>query len=293
MGNPRAFETGDYLGMFLREIGRIPLLTIDEEIRLARIVRSYLDSVDGEDVAIADAPLEYIQARQKLIESNMRLVVSIAKKYQLKGDMTMLDFIQQGALGLDRAISKFDPALGYKLSTYASWWIRQAIGRGAMEQNRTIRLPAHIHDQIRQLRAYTREFMQVNGRSPTREEIANGLHMEPTRVAKLMQHDAGPISLNSFVGEDSGTSIGDLIEAEDGNSPEAFLGLVADRDLVKKLMLRLTVREREVIVLRFGLSSQEPMSLGRVGEALSISRERVRQIQERAFKKMRVKSSLR
>jgi RNA polymerase primary sigma factor len=286
MGNANGVATGDYLGMFLHEIGRVPLLTIDEEIRLTRIVRSYLDSLEP-DAAPVEPPPEYVAARQHLIAANMRLVVSIAKKYRVGGDMAMLDKIQEGALGLNQALDNFNPALGYKLSTYASWWIRQAVGRSIANKGRTIRLPIHIHDKVRHMRVYVRDHTQATGRSPTTAEIAEKLEIEPQRVLDLARYDQGPISADIMIGSEEDTSLLSLMEADPSQTPEADLARLSQKEEVVALMGRLSDREQMVVALRFGLYGEEPLTLDMIGRRMNITRERVRQLQERAFKKMR------
>jgi RNA polymerase sigma factor (sigma-70 family) len=199
----------------------------------------------------------------------------------------MLDKIQEGALGLNQALDNFNPALGYKLSTYASWWIRQAVGRSIANKGRTIRLPIHIHDRVRNMRVYVRDHTQATGRSPTTAEIAEKLEIEPQRVLALARYAQGPISADIMIGSEEDTSLLSLMEADPSQTPEADLARLSQKEEVAALMSRLTDRERMVVALRFGLYGEEPLTLDAIGRRMDITRERVRQLQERAFKKMR------
>jgi len=270
--------------MYLREIGRVPLLTAEEEVRLAQRMergraerakpvplRRYVD--DGEE------------ASRRLTEANLRLVVSIAKKYIGRG-MSLLDLIQEGNIGLIRAVEKFDYTKGYKFSTYATWWIRQAITRAIADQARTIRIPVHMIETMSKLRNVSKKLLQEMGREPTIEETARaaGISVEETRrVLKISRH---PISLDRPVGESEDSYFGDFIEDNSAESPVSAATQEMLKDKIEQVLKTLTYREREIIKLRYGLGDGYTYTLEEVGRIFKVTRERVRQIEAKAVRKL-------
>ncbi len=260
----------DSVRMYLRRIGRVPLLTSQQEVELAKRVER------GDP-----------EAKRKLIESNFRLVVSIAKKYAGRSGMSFNDLIQEGNIGLIRAVEKFDWRKGYKFSTYATWWIRQAISRAIADQARTIRIPVHMVETINRLGKVQRALLQKLGREPTVEEIAKEMDMPPERVNEIYQMTPEPLSLDAPVGDDQSSYLGDFIQDEDESSPvEAASNRVLRRQL-EKVLQTLTPRERDVLKLRFGLDDGYPRTLEEVGQIFNVTRERIRQIEAKALKKLR------
>ena len=259
----------DPVKMFLKEIGKIPLLTFEEENQLAERM------VNGDK-----------EAKKKLIESNLRLVVSIAKKYIGRG-MNFLDLIQEGNLGLIKAVDKFDQSKGYKFSTYATWWIRQAITRAIADQARTIRIPVHMVETINKLIRTSRHLLQTLGREPTPEEIAAELEMPVEKVREVLKVSQEPISLETPVGEEDESNLGNFIPDDDAPSPAAQAADVLLREHIEDVMQTLTPREAKVLKLRFGLQDGRMRTLEEVGREFQVTRERIRQIEAKALRKLR------
>jgi RNA polymerase primary sigma factor len=260
--------SGDPVRMYLREIGRVPLLTAAEEVSLAkRIERN--DHV----------------AKAALIEANLRLVVSVAKRYLGRG-MSLLDLIQEGNLGLMRAVEKFDYRKGYKFSTYATWWIRQAITRAIADQARTIRVPVHMVETINRLSRVQRQLLQDLGREPSVPEIAKELGVSPEKVREIQRFAQEPVSLGTPVGEDEDSELGDLIEDERLAGPSDEVTRTLRSEQLWDVLGQLSERERKVIELRFGLRGEEPRTLEEVGQRFGVTRERIRQIEARTLTKL-------
>ncbi|MBR2868944.1 MAG: RNA polymerase sigma factor RpoD [Clostridia bacterium] len=264
----------DSVKVYLKEIGRIPLLTPEEEIELA--------------IRIADND-KY--AKHRLEEANLRLVVSIAKKYNNRG-LPFLDLIQEGSLGLIKAVDKFDYTKGFKFSTYATWWIRQAITRAIADQSRTIRVPVHMGEQISKLKKARSKLLHENNREPTEEELAAELKMSVQKVVEIMCVAQDPVSLETPVGEEEDSHIGDFIPDNNTPEPEEAALLLLQKEQINAALETLTPREAKVIVLRYGLNGHRPHTLEEVGKVLGVTRERVRQIEAKALRKFRHKSRL-
>jgi len=303
-------ENDDAVGAFFKEMARYPLLKPDEEVELARRVR-FLEEVKELQAALelelgaqpskvqVASQLEMTEkqlesrlyqgrvAKRKMIRSNLRLVVSIAKRYLNRG-VPFLDLIQEGAMGLNRASEKFDPDKGYKFSTYAYWWIRQAITRAIANDARTIRLPIHIVEKLNKLKKAQRELKQKLARNPTEAEMAEALEITVHQLRQLQQLRRQALSLNHRVGKEEDTELMDLLEDEDNQSPEAKMNENMMRQEIWEVLGDvLTPREKDVISLRYGLTTSEPCTLEEVGNMFNLSRERVRQIQSKAMRKLR------
>ncbi len=269
MGDLEDLPLSDPVRMYLREIGKISLLTPDQEVELAMRVEA------GDPVAKA-----------ALVEANLRLVVSIAKKYIGRG-MLFLDLIQEGNLGLIRAVEKFDYRKGYKFSTYATWWIRQAITRAIADQARTIRIPVHMVETINKLIRISRQLVQRLGREPTAEEVAAEMDILPTKVEEIQKIAQEPVSLETPIGEEEDSQLGDFLEDKDIPSPEEAASSQLLREQLEFMLEDLTDREKEVLRLRFGLEDGHPYTLEEVGKRFGVTRERIRQIEAKALRKLR------
>ncbi len=262
----------DPVRMYLKEIGRVPLLTLEEELALAQQM-----SEGGERAE---------KAKSKLVEANLRLVVSIAKRYVGKG-MFFLDLIQEGNLGLMKAVKKFDHTKGYKFSTYAPWWIRQSITRAIADQARTIRIPVHMVETIHKVSRYSRQMMQELGREATAEEIGEKMGMQADKVREIMRFSQDPVSLETPIGEEEDSHLGDFIPDEDTPAPPDSASTAILREVIEKELGTLTPREAHVIRLRFGLYDGRCRTLEEVGKEFDITRERIRQIEAKALRKLR------
>ena len=259
----------DPVRMYLREIGKIPLLSYEEELDLAQRI------LDGDEAAA-----------QKLAESNLRLVVSIAKKYVGRG-MLFLDLIQEGNMGLIKAVEKFDYHKGFKFSTYATWWIRQAITRAIADQARTIRIPVHMVETINRLIRTSRHLLQQLGREPTPEEIAKEMDMSVEKVMEIQKIAQDPVSLETPIGEEDDSHLGDFIQDEDSPAPQDAASYTLLREQLEEVMKTLTPREAKVLRLRFGLDDGKARTLEEVGKEFDVTRERIRQIEAKALRKLR------
>lgn len=268
----QGLSSDDPVRMYLREIGRIPLLTADQEIELARKIE-----MGGAEGAIA---------KRKLVQANLRLVVSIAKKYVGRG-MLFLDLIQEGNMGLIRAAEKFDYERGYKFSTYATWWIRQAITRAIADQARTIRIPVHMVETINKLKKVTRKLQQDKGRKPTEEEIAESMEISITKLRDIIKVAQEPVSLETPIGKEEDSKLGDFIEDRDAETPAASVTQDLLREDIIEVMASLSPRERDVLRLRFGLDDGRQRTLEEVGQLFGVTRERIRQIEAKALRKLR------
>jgi RNA polymerase primary sigma factor len=262
----------DAVRLYLREIGTIRLLTANEEIELAKQIESGGSAGSG--------------AKSKMVRANLRLVVSIAKKYPGRG-LSLLDLIQEGNLGLIRAAEKFDYKRGYRFSTYATWWIRQAITRAIADQSRTIRIPVHMVETINKVKKVTRELSQIKGRKPTEEEIAQSLEISVAKLHEINKLGQDPISLETPVGKEEGSRLGDLIEDQDAHAPGTDVTQQLLREDIIEVMSGLSPRERDVLRLRFGLDDGRQRTLEEVGGLFGVTRERIRQIEAKALRKLR------
>ncbi len=293
----RRAVTGDLVRIYLREIGRVPLLTAHEEVELAKAIEAGLFAeemiqagvrADGRGPQLADLMLvsaDGARAKQRLIEANLRLVVSIAKRYIGRG-LVFLDLIQEGNLGLIRAVEKFDYTKGYKFSTYATWWIRQAITRAIADQARTIRIPVHMVETINKMARIQRQLHQDLGREATPEEIAAEMGMHPDRVAEIQRIAQEPVSLQSPIGEED-SDLGDFIEDADAVVPMEAAAFIMLQDQLEQVLDNLSVREQRIIELRFGLTDGHPRTLEEVGREFGVTRERIRQIESKTLAKLR------
>ncbi|WP_437030096.1 sigma-70 family RNA polymerase sigma factor [Streptomyces sp. enrichment culture] len=288
--------SADLFRQYLREIGRIPLLTAAEEVDLARRVEAGLFAEeklrltpDLDSRLALDLDRLVVMgrmAKRRLIEANLRLVVSVAKRYVGRG-LTMLDLVQEGNLGLIRAVEKFDYARGYKFSTYATWWIRQAMSRALADQARTIRVPVHVVELINRVVRVQRRMLQERGYEPTPEEVAAHLGIAPERVGEVLRLAQEPVSLHAPVGEEDDVALGDLIEDGDAASPVESAAFLLLRQHLEAVLSTLGERERKVVQLRYGLVDGRPRTLEEIGRIFGVTRERIRQIESKTLNKLR------
>ena len=304
--------SADMVRTYLHEIGRVPLLTHEQEIVYGKQVQKMMPLIEqrdrlAENLGREPSALEWMnsvklnaeefkrilefgnRAKKKMIEANLRLVVAIAKKYQ-KRNMEFLDLIQEGSLGLERGVEKFDPTKGYKFSTYAYWWIRQAITRAIAQQSRTIRLPIHITEKLNKIKKTQRELAQKLGRNATPAEIAQILEIEPSQIREYLSMARQPISLDVRVGDNQDTELSELLE-DDGISPDLYITQELMRQDLNSLLSELTPQQQTVLTLRFGLDDGKELSLAKIGQRLNISRERVRQLEHQALAHLRRRRS--
>ncbi|GAB4526600.1 MAG: RNA polymerase sigma factor, RpoD/SigA family [Pleurocapsa sp.] len=304
--------SADMVRTYLHEIGRVPLLTHEQEIVYGKsvqkmmsllTVKEELEAEQGKQLSLKEwaeavqlSEVELNRAinigqrsKRKMIEANLRLVVAIAKKYQ-KRNMEFLDLIQEGSLGLERGVEKFDPTKGYKFSTYAYWWIRQAITRAIAQQARTIRLPIHITEKLNKIKKTQRELSQKLGRSANPQEIAEELGLETAQIREYLSIARQPISLDVRVGDNQDTELSELLEDE-GISPDIYATQQLLRQDLQNLMADLSPQQREVLSLRFGLEDGKELSLAKIGQRMNLSRERVRQLEHQALAQLRRRRS--
>jgi RNA polymerase nonessential primary-like sigma factor len=303
----------DMVRTYLHEIGRVPMLTHEQEIIFGKQVQKMMElqgereklaaqlgheptnaefaaSVELTEVALKQLLDRGRHAKQRMIEANLRLVVSIAKKYQ-KRNLEFLDLIQEGSLGLERGVEKFDPMRGYKFSTYAYWWIRQAITRAIAQQSRTIRLPIHITEKLNRIKRTQRELAQTLGRSPNANEVAEALELTAEEIREYLVLSRQPVSLDLRVGDNQDTELQDLLE-DDGDSPETYTIRQLLRQDLSNLLAELTPQQQLVLTLRYGLGDEKEMSLAKVGVRLNLSRERVRQLERQALEHLRRRKAM-
>ena len=273
MSAPEGVSIDDPVRMYLKEIGKVPLLTADEEIEIAKQLESGTDE-------------EKEEAKRKLAEANLRLVVSIAKRYVGRG-MLFLDLIQEGNLGLIKAVEKFDYTKGFKFSTYATWWIRQAITRAIADQARTIRIPVHMVETINKLIRVSRQLLQESGREPTPEEIAKEMGISEAKVREIIKIAQEPVSLETPIGEEEDSHLGDFIPDDDAPAPAEAASFALMKEQLMEVLDTLTPREEKVLRLRFGLDDGHQRTLEEVGKVFNVTRERIRQIEAKALRKLR------
>jgi RNA polymerase primary sigma factor len=266
---PQGVGIDDPVRMYLKEIGKVDLLTAEQEVSLSKRMEQ------GD-----------LEAKRQLVEANLRLVVSIAKKYVGRG-MLFLDLIQEGNMGLMKAVEKFDYTKGYKFSTYATWWIRQAITRSIADQARTIRIPVHMVETINKLIRVSRQLLQEKGREPTPEEIGEEMDMSADKVREIKKIAQEPVSLETPIGEEEDSHLGDFIEDEDAPAPASAASYMLLRDQLDNVLDTLTDREKRVLELRFGIEDGRPRTLEEVGKEFGVTRERIRQIEAKALRKLR------
>jgi RNA polymerase primary sigma factor len=292
--------TNDPVRMYLKEIGKVPLLTAEQEVILAKAIdegeaaTAEIDKATDNGRKLTPARLRELQrterhgqlAKKKLIEANLRLVVSIAKRYVGRG-MLFLDLIQEGNLGLIRAVEKFDYNKGFKFSTYATWWIRQAITRAIADQARTIRIPVHMVETINKLIRIQRQLLQDLGREPTPEEIGREMEFSPEKVREILKVSQEPVSLETPIGEEEDSHLGDFIEDSDAVVPVDAASFILLQEQLDSVLHTLSEREKKVIQLRFGLTDGHPRTLEEVGREFGVTRERIRQIESKTLSKLR------
>jgi RNA polymerase nonessential primary-like sigma factor len=310
---PTPAYSADMVRTYLHEIGRVPMLTHEQEIIYGKQVQQMMQLLEMKDkltktqgtpvtdamlakaADLSEADLKNVlqrgrRSKQRMIEANLRLVVSIAKKYQ-KRNLEFLDLIQEGSMGLERGVEKYDPMRGYKFSTYAYWWIRQAITRAIAQQSRTIRLPIHITEKLNKIKRAQRELTQELGRSPNVNEIAAVMDLDAKEIREYLAVSRQPISLDMRVGDNQDTELRDLLE-DSTASPEDYTTQVLLRQDLKNMLADLTPQQREVLMLRYGLDDGIERSLAKVGDCLNLSRERVRQLERQALDYLRRRKGL-
>ena len=292
-----AGATADPVKDYLAQIGKVPLLTAGQEVELAKRIEAGLFAEEklaggsgvlpaGQRVDLERVAEDGRRAKDHLLEANLRLVVSVARRYAGRG-MLILDLIQEGNLGLIRGVEKFDYTRGYKFSTYATWWIRQAIARAMAEQSRTIRLPVHMAEAVSTLARVQRQLLQDLGREPTPDELAAGLDMTPEKLIEVQKYAREPISLHAPLGEDGDSELGDLIEDSEAIQPAEAASSTLLQEQLHAVLGTLPEREADVVSMRFGLTGGQPKTLDEIGKAYGVTRERIRQIESKAMSKLR------
>jgi RNA polymerase primary sigma factor len=300
-GYQQALDTDDVVGLYLKEAGRVPLLTADEEVALAKRMEAgklaneqlhvYRDSLSPEVILELEELAEDGEAAQEyLVRANSRLVISVAKKYIGRG-VQFLDLIQEGNIGLIRAARKFEYQRGHKFSTYATWWIRQAVSRAVADQGRTIRVPVHMGDQINRLRRVSTQLTQELGREPTTDELADALETTPDKIRNLIEISRRPISLETPIEEDADSEFGDFIEDKSSPAPTEIVTHNLLREHLQQVLARLPEREAHILELRYGLLDGETHTLEEVGQQIGVTRERVRQLEAQALNRLRHSSA--